>query len=293
MAHHEWDRRAALDQLRARAHSLAEVTAGLYSPGRCAEAVREAVEAGGLRPRRVGSAKDLGAPLREVGFAEVLPGDPDCAGDVAVIPAVAGHPHGHAAMFDGALWISDFVQRDVWGGAAYRTAGVTAQRYRRWPALAAQYRRKFTDMVVKRVVLPSGTRLFKFTEWDIWNGGPPSEWWALRDAQPILGAEGYAAFVRRAEQERVPLREFARRRFAVMWNWNGLGSRTSGMARVQFAHLACAVPAFHGRCAPVRQPLAVAGDERPDVVYEGGDHQVHLPCMSNRELQGSAIHMIP
>ena len=31
-----------------------------------------------------------------------------------------GHPHGHIAMYSGNHWISDFVQRDMWGGNAYR-----------------------------------------------------------------------------------------------------------------------------------------------------------------------------
>ena len=28
--------------------------------------------------------------------------------------------HGHIAMFTGGEWISDFIQRDMWGGSAYR-----------------------------------------------------------------------------------------------------------------------------------------------------------------------------
>ena len=44
-------------------------------------------------------------------------------GDVVVIqPHPGGHPAGHIALYDGTAWISDFVQRDFWGGPGFRAA---------------------------------------------------------------------------------------------------------------------------------------------------------------------------
>lgn len=42
-------------------------------------------------------------------------------GDVVVIqPYNGGNPNGHIAIFSGSRWISDFKQRDMWGGPGYR-----------------------------------------------------------------------------------------------------------------------------------------------------------------------------
>ena len=93
-----------------------------YGIGQCATFVRQAIEAGGLTIPQVGppSAKDFGARLVQAGFVALAgPGTPYQKGDVAVIDgfkkqAAQGikqdHPDGHAAMYDGAQWISDYKQ---------------------------------------------------------------------------------------------------------------------------------------------------------------------------------------
>jgi len=54
------------------------------------------------------------------GFREVR-GTPQ-PGDVVVIQAITGHPHGHMAMFDGQIWISDFRQmHGFYPAQVYRT----------------------------------------------------------------------------------------------------------------------------------------------------------------------------
>ncbi|WP_418664453.1 hypothetical protein [Alistipes putredinis] len=109
-----YDVKAATDYLRAHAHST--------SQGQCARAVREALEAGGLcTDGRPGSAKDYDSFLPSLGFYEVDPNNyiPQ-AGDIVVHEAKEGHEHGHIAMYDGSDWISDFIQRDMFGGSAYR-----------------------------------------------------------------------------------------------------------------------------------------------------------------------------
>ena len=85
---------------------------------------------------------------------------------------------------------------------------------------------------------------------------------------------------------------FVRRHFAVMLDWNGLAHRQSGLLRVQFARLICAVEALHGTCARVRQPRAVGDDPRPDIEYPGTCHQVFLPQVGNRELAGHGIGFV-
>lgn len=44
---------------------------------------------------------------------------------------VLKHEHGHIAMYDGRQWISDFVQRDMFGGKAYRNNETACHLYRR------------------------------------------------------------------------------------------------------------------------------------------------------------------
>lgn len=53
------------------------------------------------------------------------------AGDVVVIqPHKGGSKEGHIAMYTGSAWVSDFRQRDLWGGPGYRKHKPTAVVYR-------------------------------------------------------------------------------------------------------------------------------------------------------------------
>lgn len=119
------------------------------SIGKCAAYVRRAVEAGGatirIPPPRIGnsaSACDYGPSLELVGFKPVyvhtgtgptdtaiIPGQQ--AGDVVVIQPIAGHPHGHIALFNGISWVSDFVQlRGFYPGPQYRNVKPAYTLYR-------------------------------------------------------------------------------------------------------------------------------------------------------------------
>ena len=117
--------------------------------GRCARHVRQALEAGGLDlTHHPFSAKDYGPTLLVSGynkffeFQQIGPASKGLdagnvgishsankanqeyiakKGDVAVIqPYQGGDPNGHIAMYDGAQWVSDFKQQDMWGGPGYR-----------------------------------------------------------------------------------------------------------------------------------------------------------------------------
>lgn len=109
----------------------------------CARAVMNAIEAGfGFKPQdvsRVGSAhllNDEKGYLEKLGFVQLLIETENYVpqkGDIIVFDPVDGHKHGHTAMFDGKVWISDFIQRDQYGGSAYRknrNKGYTYHRHK-------------------------------------------------------------------------------------------------------------------------------------------------------------------
>ncbi len=101
-----------------------------HSLGRCAEYTRNAIEHGGLILERHGSAKDYGTSLLRDGFVEVQGYSDYRKGDVVVIQPIPGHPHGHMAMFDGEHWVSDFKQRTLYPGGAYRSYAPSFTVYR-------------------------------------------------------------------------------------------------------------------------------------------------------------------
>lgn len=93
------------------------------SLGKCAKYVRTAMEAGGLETSgRPVSAKDYGPFLTGKGFKAVAKdGYTPQAGDIIVLqPTDTSSEHGHIAMYSGSEWVSDFKQKDMWGGADYR-----------------------------------------------------------------------------------------------------------------------------------------------------------------------------
>ena len=101
--------------------------AGARSQGRCARFVRLALEAGGACTKgHPGFALHWGPKLIEIGFQPLILADPPdryapAPGDVVIFqPPRLGHPAGHIQAFDGAHWISDFIQRDFWPGPRYR-----------------------------------------------------------------------------------------------------------------------------------------------------------------------------
>lgn len=97
-----------------------------FGIGKCATYVRQAMVAAGLNT--VGnplSAKDYGPFLIRLGFQKVDTSTvyAPARGDIAVMPSNAGSVHGHIAGYDGAKWISDFRQNDMFGGPAFRKNG--------------------------------------------------------------------------------------------------------------------------------------------------------------------------
>ena len=106
------------------------------SKGACAKYVRRAIEAGGIvLNRRLnpagGSAYGFGPVLEGGGFKPVPSGTPPQAGDVVVIQQSPNHRDGHAAMFNGEKWISDFEQIDIYGSPELRENKTSYVIYRR------------------------------------------------------------------------------------------------------------------------------------------------------------------
>ena len=96
----------------ARQHALSR------SHGKCAHFVTDALKHGGAQLQLTPFAKDMGRNLIAAGFSAIS-GNPQ-PGDVAVIQPIPGHPYGHACIYDGRQWISDFVQRTMYPGPGYR-----------------------------------------------------------------------------------------------------------------------------------------------------------------------------
>ncbi len=112
------------------ASTYARIHARLTSIGRCAEYVRRAIDNGGQPIAHTARAKDMGHALTDAGFGEVPNATPQ-AGDVVVIQPAPGHPDGHAAIYDGQRWVSDFRQQHgLYPGPAYRQARPSYKIYR-------------------------------------------------------------------------------------------------------------------------------------------------------------------
>lgn len=105
-----WDRLAAVAYLKNPGNGWA----GKRSKGRCARAIRLAINAGHIAtPNNPVSAADYKGYLPKLGFVAVdTEGYTPKVGDIAVFPAnlQTGHADGHIEMFTGDGWQSDFVQ---------------------------------------------------------------------------------------------------------------------------------------------------------------------------------------
>jgi len=102
----------------------------------CARYVRLAIQAGGCPTYfHPASAKEYDIFLPKLGFAEIsITNYVPLKGDVIVIKPPQNqskHEHGHIAMFNGKKWISDFMQRDMYGGSIYRKKGTEYYLFRR------------------------------------------------------------------------------------------------------------------------------------------------------------------
>ena len=121
-----------LDKAAAKLNEQAQAT----SQHKCGKYVKSALRTGGVVVGEgVESAKDMGPALEKAQFDPTdKAGYTPQKGDVVVIqPYPGGDPNGHIAMYDGKQWISDFKQKDMWGGPGYCSNQPPYQVYRRKP----------------------------------------------------------------------------------------------------------------------------------------------------------------
>lgn len=82
-----------------------------------------------------GISKEYDTFLPKLGFNSIPLADyKPVKGDIIVIKPPqnqSGHEHGHIAMYNGQKWISDFTQRDMYGGLIYRKNGTEYYLFRR------------------------------------------------------------------------------------------------------------------------------------------------------------------
>lgn len=107
-----WDRSLAAQYARNHAEN--------HSTGLCARYVTDAIHHGGLAIPRTPFAKDMGNTLFAAGFKYAIVSIN--IGDIAVIQPITNHPYGHVCIYDGENWVSDFIQRTMYPGLAYRNA---------------------------------------------------------------------------------------------------------------------------------------------------------------------------
>lgn len=89
------------------------------SAQKCAEYVNNALRAQGIKIW--GHGRDVAGNLLKTGkFQSIAYNGKYIAqkGDVMSIPSIAGHPHGHVAIFNGEYWVSDYIQTNKRGNTA-------------------------------------------------------------------------------------------------------------------------------------------------------------------------------
>lgn len=108
-----------------------------HSQGRCARAMRQALEAGGASTSgHPVAAKEYGPTLERngfyvVGFTDLKTYVP-VKGDVVIFePHSGGNAAGHIQAYDGRRWISDFNQQRFWPGSGYEREEAVYVVYRR------------------------------------------------------------------------------------------------------------------------------------------------------------------
>jgi hypothetical protein len=124
-ANSEYDVNAAISYLK---NHLSD---NQYGDGNCAKNVRLALAEAGINVVGTLHAKDLGQNLVNAGFtATKYTAGEAVAGDVAIIQGTARNPSGHAEVFTGTAWISDFTQNNFWPSRAYQSANPEYVIYR-------------------------------------------------------------------------------------------------------------------------------------------------------------------
>lgn len=176
--------------------------------------------------------------------------------------------------------------------------------------------------------LKAGTRLYKFTEFGVFGGHGITAWWAF--VEPFnsgsLRDPGLSGHIHAAKAANMPMIAYARRVFAVMFEWNRLSAPALGLARVQhitlvepanaFISQGAAMPAYssvnpsdsaldHARTARYEQSLSAAQKRDTERMWQqkseravgmsllpGGAVQVCLKNLQTKHISIGAIQLI-
>jgi hypothetical protein len=124
---------------------------------------------------------------------------------------------------------------------------------------------------VVKILLPAGTRLYKWTEYPLFTGKGITPWWSPVDSIVLPDGtlmEGFRVYQERAERLEVTHREFSRIRSAVTRQWNT-------MSRLLWIELTEAVYGFAGSVFGQLEDQGV-----DNVFLIGGSYQLWIPNLT-------------
>lgn len=169
-------------------------------------------------------------------------------------------------------------------------------------SLGEDVQKAFKDRQATHLRLPSGIDLYKFTGYRVYCNpldGRFSPWWA--PLYPISGTTdlGLDGHIAEAKRLNMPMLLYARKAFAVMFQWNTLGDLQLGMAKCVRIRLKQPVWAFGGLCAEMTEDidnmvknrtvigqLSEKDSAMPIPVWHGGAYQLYIPNLTS-------AHVVP
>lgn len=165
------------------------------------------------------------------------------------------------------------------------------------PARTAQVQAAFVGKTARRTPLPAGTALYKFTQFAV-SGPRVTPWWASVTPLPGFGDPGLDGHLAAARAAGLTVLEYARQRFAVMFEWNTLGGPAAGqhgLARVERVRLTAPVYGFAGLCQQMwESPRAAQKGRilRQPVVWRGGAVQLYIPNLTPAQVAVQAANYV-
>lgn len=139
-------------------------------------------------------------------------------------------------------------------------------------ALPPDVQSAFIGRCARKVLLPAGARLFKFTSHPLYGPRGITPWWSAVDGFDHQDG-GLDDVLQRSAGLGVDVSQFARARSAVTKQWNS-------MSGLLVAELIAPVYGFVGRCAA--QPMDEAYGSK--VVWIGGAWQACIPNLTSQEI---------
>lgn len=146
----------------------------------------------------------------------------------------------------------------------------------------------------RKVLIPAGTSLCKFTQYDTFPGGSRgvSPWWAFEHPGPS-GDRGIDAVLAEARRSDRPIAEFLRDVYAVMFAWNAMGLSQSGLLRLVLIETKVDVYGFHGptqrvfgKAPPLKSPA------QADTRFPGGAFQLYVPNLGGEHVIERRIQLL-